>query len=124
MTRSIEQFAQAHASRLRKKFADQVKTASRDAGEKDIHDLRVSIRRLSECLIVFRPFFPPRKTKKKLKRLEALMDLAAKVRNRDIAVELIGSSNPGFSERLMEERSTAKKKLARALNHRRWRAFH
>src|SRR4051812_41010903 len=97
MTDSMEDFANAHAARLFEKFSEEVKAASHDPDEKRIHDLRVCIRRLSQCLIVFEQFFRRRKTKIILKRLHGLMSLAANVRNRDIAIELIGAANPNLA---------------------------
>jgi CHAD domain-containing protein len=98
-----------------------------------VHDLRVSIRRLTECLRVFDPFFPHRKAKKVRQKLDALMDLASEVRNRDIAAELLrraavpaGSS---LVRALSEERGAAEwtlmealKRCSRRRSHRKWRS--
>ena len=119
MKDSIESFADDKASDLLKKLGRNIRRAAKNPGEKRIHDLRVSIRRLSQCLIAFRRFYPARKTKKRLKRLDALMDLAAEIRNRDIAAELIGASNPKLTASLKRERVQAKRKLEKTLD--RWR---
>ena len=119
MTDSIDLFARRHGSRLLKKLAEEVEGARRHPDEKAIHDLRVSIRRLSQCLNEFQQFFHPRKTKKTLKRLHRLMTLAAEMRNRDIAIELIGAADPGLVLILGHEREQAKRKLVKAL--RDWR---
>jgi len=51
--------------------------------------------------------------------LERVMDLAAELRNRDIAIELIGgdedSADSVFAAELRKEREEAKRKLSRAL---------
>ena len=47
------------------------------------------------------------------------MDLAAEMRNRDIAIALVGTENPDLVASLGEEREQAKRKLIRALD--RWR---
>ena len=119
MKDSIESFADAKASDLLKKLGRNIRRAAKNPGEKRIHDLRVSIRRLSQCLVEFRQFFPARKTKKRLKRLDALMDLAAEIRNRDIAAELIGAANPKLAASLKREGAQAKRKLEKTLEH--WR---
>ena len=87
---TLDQFASGQALRLLGKLAFQVRQAARRPNEEAIHDLRVSIRRFSQCVREFRQFFPRHQTKKILKQLERVMDLAAEMRNRDIAIELIG----------------------------------
>jgi len=54
-----------------------------------IHDLRVSIRRLTQCLKIFNGLFAPGPVKKFHRRLKKLMDRCADVRNCDIATELL-----------------------------------
>src|SRR6202047_2788389 len=90
MTETMDRFAGAQAARLLGKLAFQVRHAAKHPNEEAIHDLRVSIRRLSQCLREFHKFFPRKKTKGILNKLGRVMDLAAEMRNRDIAIELIG----------------------------------
>ena len=115
----IDKFAGAQTSRLLGKLAFQVRHAAKHPDEEAIHDLRVSIRRLSQCLREFRQFFPKRKVKGMLKELGRVMDLAAEMRNRDIAIELIGkdagSAGPELFANLRDERELAKRELTRAL---------
>jgi CHAD domain-containing protein len=115
----LDQFASAQALRLLGKLAFQVRHAARRPNAGAIHDLRVSIRRFSQCVREFRQFFPRHQTKKILKQLERVMDLAAEMRNRDIAIEMIGgegdSAESVFAAELREEREEAKRKLSRAL---------
>ena len=119
MTDSIDRFARDHASQLRRKLRRQARRAAKHPDEEAIHDLRVSIRRLSECLREFGPFLPPHKTKRTLKRLHKLMDLAAEIRNRDIAIELADDVAAGLVVILQQEREQMKRKLHRDLI--RWR---
>src|SRR5258708_27710999 len=93
MTNSMRHFAKSHAARLKKRLAGEMRRAAKHPDEETVHDLRVSIRRLSQCLGAFRQFFPRQGTKKTLKRLGKLMRLAGEIRNRDIAIELIGSAS-------------------------------
>jgi len=115
----MDKFASVQASRLLGKLAFQVRHTAKHPNEEAIHDLRVSIRRLSQCLREFHQFFPRRETKKILKQLGRVMDLAAEMRNRDVAIELIGKDGrPGesaFLATLRDERERAKQKLSRAL---------
>jgi CHAD domain-containing protein len=92
-----------------------------------IHDLRVSIRRLTEWLL------PREKAKRVGRKLDALMDLASEVRTRDIALMLlrkaaIPAGSPLVST-LAQERDGAVRVLREALRrwsrrgfHRRWRS--
>jgi CHAD domain-containing protein len=115
----MDRFASGQASRLLGKLAFQVRHAAKHPNEEAIHDLRVSIRRLSQCLREFQQFFPRHETKKILKQLGKVMDLAAEMRNRDIAIELIGKdgglAESTFLATLRQERELAKQKLTRAL---------
>jgi CHAD domain-containing protein len=124
---AMDQFASAQAARLLGKLAIQVRHAAKHPNEEAIHDLRVSIRRFSQCLREFRQFFPRHQTKKMLKQVTLVMDLAAEMRNRDIAIELIGGNGASvesvLAASLREEREQAKRKLTKALAHWRHRDF-
>jgi CHAD domain-containing protein len=80
--------AEQLAGRLTR-LAFEVRRATRNRRPEDVHDLRVSIRRFLECLAAFREHFPSREAKKSRRRLRRVMNLAAEVRNRDVAIELI-----------------------------------
>jgi CHAD domain-containing protein len=116
---AMDQFASIQVNRLLGKLVFQVRHAARRPDEETIHDLRVSIRRLSQCLREFRQFFPHRETKKILKQLGKVMDQAAEMRNRDVAIELMGgpegAAHPELVANLQREREQAKRKLARTL---------
>jgi CHAD domain-containing protein len=120
---AMDQFARAQAARLLGKLAIQVRHAAKHSNEKAIHDLRVAIRRFSQCLREFRQFFPRHQAKKILRQVTRAMDLAAEMRNRDVAIELIGgdeaSAKSVLAASLREEREQAKRKLTKALA--RWR---
>ena len=98
-----------------------------------IHDLRVSIRRLTASLRAFQQFFPRAGTKKIRQKLKLAMDLASQVRNRDIALGLLGRISlppeSTLTAALEAERSEAEQALAAELNrwskrglHRKWRS--
>ena len=83
-----------------------------------IHDLRVSIRRLSEELKVFEEWFRPGPVKRIRGGLHRLMERCAAVRNCDIAVEVLraaGWKDPGLIAGLGDERRHTRKELAHEL---------
>ena len=83
-----------------------------------IHDLRVSIRRLSEELKVFEEWFRPGPVKRIRGGLRTLMERCAAVRNCDIAVEVLraaGRKDPGLFAGLADERRRTRKELAHEL---------
>ena len=107
---------------LLESFRDQLKHAARNRDEEAIHDLRVSIRRLSEGLRVFRQFFPDKSVKKIRRHLGGLMDYAAAVRDRDMTLQLLadaGESSGPLATRLQAEREGAERALHAQL--RAWR---
>lgn len=57
-----------------------------------IHDLRVAIRRMTQSLRAFAGVLPKRQSKLVRREAKTLMDLAAEVRSRDIALELFEAS--------------------------------
>ena len=120
---TMDLFASRQATRLLGKLAFQVRHAAKHPNEEAIHDLRVAIRRFSQCMREFRQFFPKHETKKILKQLDKVMELAAEMRNRDVAIQLIGCDEgepeSSFAGGLREQRLQAKRKLIRALEQ--WR---
>lgn len=86
---SIREYARDQSADLLRRMAFQANRA-RSSGKPDaIHDLRVSIRRLTECLRVFGQFLPPGRAKKARQKLKEVMDLSSRVRNHDVALELL-----------------------------------
>ena len=72
-------------------LAFQVHRAGKKPGPDEIHDVRVSIRRFSQGLILYGGFFPKWEVKKVRKRLGRMMNLTSEIRNRDIALEFLNS---------------------------------
>ncbi|HEY2016502.1 MAG TPA: CHAD domain-containing protein [Bryobacteraceae bacterium] len=119
----MRDYARLQTAILLRRFAFQVNRAARFGDSDSIHDLRVSIRRLSRCLRVFSQFYPNRSWKKIRAQLGELMDTAAKVRDRDIALELLTAAriprNAPVVTRLQAERQRAALDLL--LEIRRWK---
>jgi CHAD domain-containing protein len=105
-------------------MAFQLNRAERHTDADSVHDLRVSIRRLSRCLRTFAPLYPDRYWKKIRRELAALMESAGAVRDRDISIELLGqagiSRRAAVISRLGSERRRAARDLA--LQIRRWKS--
>src|SRR5215469_6227143 len=116
----MKKYAQMQISGLLAKLTAQVKRASENADEEAVHDLRVAIRRLSRGLRAFGQFFPGKSWKRIRVELSELMDKAAAVRDRDIAVDLLEKA--GVAKRaqviatLVKERSAAANALREALH--------
>jgi CHAD domain-containing protein len=113
-------------------LASQAARTARSGDAEAIHDLRVAIRRLSRCLRVFAPFYPGHSWKPVRRRLADLMDACGRVRDRDIAIGLLGKAGVPAGSPLVRqmgaERRTAGLELGRELLHwkkcgfpRRWR---
>lgn len=95
---TLAQFAHTQAAaRLRKLDAELHRAARNPEDPEAIHDLRVAIRRFTQCLRSFGQFFDPAPIKKIRRRLRKLLDRCGAVRNCDIAVELLQSAGLGRS---------------------------
>ena len=125
---AIRDYAAGQTSMLLRRLAFQANRTAKLADVDAVHDLRVAIRRLTQCLRVFSKFFPREKTKKIRQRLEAVMDLASEVRNRDTALQLMAGVPPlpdsTLVELLSHERSKAERSLVTALQRWNRRSFH
>ena len=84
-----------------------------------VHDLRVSIRRFREVTRVFQQFFPSKELKAIRKRLRKVLDLAGKVREKDIVLEFFDKAgidaSAGPRRRLAYDRRRSQRRLAGAL---------
>jgi len=81
-------YAALQAATRLDRLAYELGRAGKSATPDAVHDLRVSIRRFESCLRMFRDYFPGKESKKVRKRLREILDLAGRVRNRDIALDL------------------------------------
>jgi CHAD domain-containing protein len=111
----MQEFAVEQAGKLLKRLHAQIDRAAEKGDPDSIHDLRVAIRRFTQCLRIFPEFFPRPKARKTRKRLKGIMNLAAEVRDRDIALELLRAAGPtadqGQRARLEREREKADEAL-------------
>lgn len=112
----MRQYVQQQTSTLLRRMASQAHEAAVLGTPEAVHDLRVAIRRLNQCLRLFHDFFPRDEAKNIRRRLRKLMDLAGGVRNFDIAIELLRKSKEPAIPALAVERRRARKELVSALN--------
>ena len=93
----------------------QLKQAPADSDGEAIHDVRVAIRRLRQCLRVFSKFYPDNSWKKIRRELAGVMQSCGRVRDRDIAIGLLTESGLPIDSklvlRLQEKRRTADRGL-------------
>jgi CHAD domain-containing protein len=111
----IGKYATAQASRRLDRFAFELRRAAKSGDADAIHDLRVAIRRFSQCLRVFGQFFPRRDSRKIRQRLRLIMDVAAEIRNRDITLALLreagGNTDTPLCRTLTDGRKKAEQEL-------------
>ncbi len=111
----MQKYVQEQTATLLRRLASQAHEAASLGSADAIHDLRVAIRRLNQCLRVFKEFFPKHEVKKIRRELRDVMNATGAVRNYDVAIELLkkakAPTEPGFAQ----ERRRARKRLASAL---------
>jgi len=117
----IHDYAIEQMNQLLTTLAFQVHHAAKKPASKEIHDLRVSIRRFSQGLLLFASFFPKWEVKKIKRMLKRMMRLTSEIRDRDIALEFIARSNyAAHRRRLQKERDSYTRQFAEMV--RRWSA--
>ena len=93
--------------------------AAKSADSDAVHDLRVAIRRLAQCLRVFEQFFPRDRTRKIRRALKQMVDLASEVRDRDVALVLVSKAKIApkseLPRRLADDRRSAQRALVTEL---------
>ena len=120
----MEHFAVAQSEQLLGNLAYQIGSAIRRRDAGSIHDLRVSIRRFTQALKLFRDYFGTKETKRMRRRLKGSMSVAGELRDVDIALKLLSNrsaSDPdSVRERLQQRRKETERRLVSELK--RWRA--
>lgn len=102
-----------------KRFTKNLRHTAKHPEDPDaIHDLRVSIRRVTQCFRTFRGLLDPVPVKKLRRRLHKLMDLCAAVRNCDVALDLlheVGIAEGALVSKLKKTRAGTEEELHRRL---------
>lgn len=118
---NVQDYATEQLNLLLTRLASRVHHAAKSPGPDEIHDVRVSIRRFSQGLIIFAGLLPKAEVKKVRKRLKEMMRLTSEIRNRDIALEfLLRSGRAALKSRLQKERAEYQHQFAGIV--RRWNA--
>jgi len=122
----MRQYARLETSALLLRLASQVDRVAEAPHADAIHDLRVSIRRLSRCLRVFAQFYPRRSWRKLRRQLGVLMDTAGAVRDLDIAAALLAQAGISRRAAIMARLSAERRRNSRALQAeaRHWKKGH
>jgi CHAD domain-containing protein len=119
----LKAYVNRQALVLLRRLAVQIGEAKQQGTADSVHDLRIGIRRLSECLRTFETFFPGDEAGRLRRELKTMMDLAGEVRNRDVAHALFvkgGARGDKLMARLAEEHGKASAALAAKLKD--WRS--
>jgi CHAD domain-containing protein len=113
---SIPAEAAAAIERSLERFAAECARCLNQPGPDEVHDLRVSIRRLGQRLRVFGDWVPKKAARKIRRRIREVLGMAGEVRDCDIAAEL-GDHLPlqlpdGFMETIASRRREAATRLS------------
>jgi CHAD domain-containing protein len=85
-------FASALLRKSLEELASRISRTRKFPSAAQVHDLRVSIRRFTQALQVFKSCFPAKEVKRVQRTLKKVMDLAGSVRDLDIAGEVLEKS--------------------------------
>ncbi|MBZ5608404.1 MAG: CHAD domain-containing protein [Acidobacteriia bacterium] len=108
-------FAAEQTSKLLRRLAFQINRGLKSRDAAAIHDLRVSIRRFTQALVVFKPCYRGKEMRKIRQRLKRIMIPAGEVRNHDIALKLISKSPRGDASELRSKLQGRRKESERLL---------
>ncbi|MGB9455484.1 MAG: CHAD domain-containing protein [Bryobacteraceae bacterium] len=111
-------FATEQAARLLRRLALQIVRTTKSHGAAEVHDLRVAIRRFMCVLVVLKPCFRPKESRRIRRRLKEIMVQAGSVRDCDIALRLVAKLAPSSGplvRQLRTEREEATRALAASL---------
>lgn len=120
----MRDYARQRTALLLRRLALVLDRAARDGNADSIHDVRVALRRLSRCVRVFAPFYPPGSWKKIRRRISALLTAAGAVRDCDIAIELVAGSGVARPSAMLARLAAHRRKTAHdlLLEIRRWKS--
>lgn len=115
----MRRYAGDRTADLLRRAAFQANRAGRLKDEESVHDLRVAIRRLTHALRLFSQFFPRAEVRRLRRRLAAVLDTAAAVRDCDVALNLVQAAgipaDSPLTTELNRRRSLAEHELLEAL---------
>lgn len=106
----MRSLARAKVSKALDDVTVAIYTAARDADAETVHKLRVSIRRFSQAVRVFRQYLPDEHVDRITARLRKVMKAAGEVRDRDILIDLLNKTDVPAAD-FDVERTAAREKL-------------
>ncbi len=113
-------YAARQADALLANLVKQIGRVRADGDPDSIHDLRVAVRRLAQCLDVFESLFPPGAARRVRKRVTRLRRAAGLARDCDIALEFLAAhplpDQTAFAAELKRTRKRAQAHLLRLLD--------
>ena len=116
---TLQVYAERKIGELEARVESEARKTLENGHADAIHDLRVSIRRLTQALRAFEALVGKKRAKQLRRRLRRWMDAAAEIRNRDIALELLAASGMeaggAVAGRLIAARQAAHDRLAQLL---------
>lgn len=118
-TPGIRDYALDQMNHLLTRLVFQIHRAAKTPGPGEIHDVRVSIRRFSQCLLLFDEFFPRWEVKKIKRRLKRMLKLTSQIRDRDITLDFLANlKRTRHRPSLVKTRMTLQKEFSQMA--RRW----
>jgi len=119
----MREYTRLETLALLRRLSLQVERTADSPDEDAVHDLRVSVRRLSRCLRIFGPFYAGGRGQKFRSRLRELMAPAGAVRDIDIAMDLMSQAGFPPHSAIIIRLAAARREKGRILAEvvRRWR---
>src|SRR6266849_5251687 len=111
----LRKFAAEHAQKLLGQLAFEINHATKSRDPESVHDLRVSLRKFSQTLHLFRDFFPGRKMHKIDLRVKRIMRSADELRNFDTTLRLLSKAHRSGSSSLRSKLQARRKESERLL---------
>jgi CHAD domain-containing protein len=112
---TMRAYAQQQTRTLLRRLAYQVNQTERLGDADSVHDLRVAIRRFTQCLRTFEQFYPKGEARKIRHKMKTIMQAASEVRDHDITLDLLKDAGiPKKSKAgaaIDKQRKQAEKKL-------------
>lgn len=112
---TLERYARVRVGRLLNRLEKEVQRAATERHADAVHDLRVSIRRLTQALRAFRSLLGRKRTRLVRTALREVMTIAAEIRSRDIALELFEAAkvpkDAPACRQLLKERADGSQRL-------------
>lgn len=106
-----KEFARRETLARLERVLREIERISGAAGEDEVHDLRVSIRRFSQAVRVFEPLLPKR-ARKIVKQVRTLLKAAGAVRDLDVGMERLLKLGAGKDEPLLQSMAEARRRAS------------